>query len=192
MSGMELIFFIAACFVLCFGLVTRTYQWLITHECFSYCRTAFDSIRACKVSHTVPPASRVVVCKMLGRNKGWRADPKWPKRYSIPCDLMFSIKSLKKEGGRGTFGILVFVFPINCHMVWGPEFQEAAKHLHTDMKQQMNALFCYACTCSFASVIKPSLSWPVSLFPFCLSVSLPYSALGGGKGEQATRWELSC
>jgi len=48
---------------------------------------------------------------------------------------VFSNKSWEKEKERGTFGVMVFVFPSNRYMWWSPAFLEMAEHLQAGGKQ---------------------------------------------------------
>ena len=94
--GMELVFFITACRVLCFSFVTKAV--LTAHQCFSYCRTVLAHIKNFSVSHSAPPASRLRVGKRLGRDTARTADPNQPKRYSIPHNIMLSNNTWGWEG----------------------------------------------------------------------------------------------
>ena len=43
------------------------------------------------------------------------ADPKGPKRYSLPHASCSAITARVKEEERGMFGVMAFVFPRNCY-----------------------------------------------------------------------------
>jgi len=64
LTGAELIFFIVAGIVMCFGYVMKTV--LITHQCLAIAEQCLHSIKAFLVSHTAPPVSRLGVQKKLG------------------------------------------------------------------------------------------------------------------------------
>lgn len=107
----DLIFFIAALMVICFGSETKNIDdTLMLQLLLSSAYTVKDF----SVSHTAPPASRLRVQKRLGEGMGRTADPKQPKGYPIAYDGVLSNKSWQKEGGR-SFEFMAFVFPSNCY-----------------------------------------------------------------------------
>lgn len=59
----------------------------------------------------------MVVHNKLGGDIAKTADTNGPEGYPIPYDTMLSNKSWGKEGkNRGTFNVMVFVFPSNGYM----------------------------------------------------------------------------
>lgn len=58
------------------------------------------TLRFFSPSHTTLSVRRLEVNKKLGEAIDRRADPKWPKEYSILHVIMFNDKSYRKEGRR--------------------------------------------------------------------------------------------
>lgn len=72
-ARMELMFFVAACMVLCLGFVTKTFYLLL------------NTVTAFSTFHTaLPPTRRVGVHKLLEVDRTRTADPAWPKGCLTP------------------------------------------------------------------------------------------------------------
>lgn len=160
LTAMELIFFIAARMVLCFGL-------LITHQFFHCCW----AVLACRQGFPFFPffplsMNRLGAGKKLEEDTVRTADPKWPKGYSIPYNIMLSRKKCEE----------VFLGEaINAWRLAGDQ-----SICRTWWVIVFASLFLFV----FASLTKLSLSWRVCCF--CSSYSLPYSAWG------AEEWAGCC
>lgn len=48
--------------------------------------------------HMNPPADRLGVNKKWEGNTAGTADPNWPKKYSIPCDVILSLITIMDDG----------------------------------------------------------------------------------------------
>lgn len=83
---MELVFFIAACVLLCFKFVTKTVL-MITQKCFSYCWTVLAQ------NQSFHGPIRLGVNERLGGSTAATADTNWLWRYSPLKNLMFSNKT---------------------------------------------------------------------------------------------------
>lgn len=94
LAGMELVFFIAAPVVLCFGFVTK--EMLIKYQCFSYCWIQLVTASKSCLFFTLPPGNRagLGVGRMLGEDAARTAEPPWPKGYSS-SHVMLSNKTFQ-------------------------------------------------------------------------------------------------
>lgn len=90
-----------------------------------------------------PTSKQAVVHYKLRGDTAETADPKWPKGYSRPQDMMLSIQSWEEEQGQ-TYGVRVFVSPSHCCMWWSLTLLELAGHLPARGKWRMNSLACFA------------------------------------------------
>jgi len=127
LAGTQLIFFIAAHMVLCFGLVTKTVL-IITQGCVSCCEQCSHSIKAFPASPIAPPV----------RGLGWAGGCEGTRPGAGG-----------KEGERGTFRVTAFDFPGNHYMWWSPAFLDMAGHLPADGKLRMNSFVCFGHTHGF-------------------------------------------
>jgi len=111
LAGIKLIFFIVACMVLCFSVVTETA--MVTHPWFSYCSAVFAQRQGLSAPHTT--YQRV----------GWECTRTWEgtqlrqltpaNQRSIPYHIT-SCSTIKAEGRRrkgGMFRVMAFVFLSN-------------------------------------------------------------------------------
>lgn len=67
---------------------------------------------------------------------------------NTPCYLIscLAIIAVRKKEERGTFGVIVFVFPSNHYIWWSLAFLVfLAEHLPADGNQWISSLFCLAC-----------------------------------------------
>lgn len=78
---MELIFFMAACLLLCFRFMTKTVS--TTHQGFSYCWAA-HSIKAFSILTLPSRQVRLGISKRLRGDTVRLDDTNWSKRYSMP------------------------------------------------------------------------------------------------------------
>lgn len=109
LSEIELIFLIEAC-------IMFAVFWICDDS--SGDNTTLFSVVAeqCLYSALCCPA-REEVGSSQEVGKARTAAPDWPKRYSIPHDVM--IKEKGKEGGReDMLGEMEFTFPRDCYMWW--------------------------------------------------------------------------
>ena len=72
-ARMELIFFLVAGIVLCFGFSLR--RTLITQDVLVTAEQCLHKVRAFSAPHTTPPVSRLEVHKKLGGDMARTADP---------------------------------------------------------------------------------------------------------------------
>ena len=115
-------------------------------------------------------------CTSLGKDAAGTADPRVIPDHMILCSARKAQGKEKEEGGMPR--VTVFVFPSNCQVCRGPACQDVAEHLRADGKGGVNSLFHFACTCSFASLIKLPLYQRTNFSCFCPSSSLPQPARG--------------
>lgn len=66
----------------------------------------------------------------------------------------------------GTYMVMLFVFPSNCCVWWGPTSQEVARLLMRG--NELISLFVLFVKTDFAFVMKLSFSWSMNLFTFLL------------------------
>jgi len=128
--------------------------------------------------------SRLGVGKRLWGGAAGTADINWPKGCPIPYEVVLSIYSWGKVKEGGASGVMAFVFPSNHCAWWNPAFLEIALNIFLP-KESSNFLFCFACVCSFALLIKLILCQPTSfltLTPFWFSPS----------SHHARQWVSSC
>jgi len=99
LAGMELIFSIAACMVLCSRLVTKPV--LVKHSVLGIAEQCLHSIKAFSFSDSGPRTSRLGVGKGLGGDTARTADPDCLKGYPVLYDIMLSNQFWGKdeEGG---------------------------------------------------------------------------------------------
>lgn len=95
LAGMELTFFVAAAVVLCFGLVAGQ-CWQHT-SVLAIAAQPLPSVKALSFPHSATAASRQGVGKRLWGDAAGAADPDWPKKCSVPCNVMLS----NTNWGRG-------------------------------------------------------------------------------------------
>lgn len=135
LAGMELICFLAAHKVLCFGFVLKHCR-----QHTSVLPVAEQHLHSIKIFFpTLPPTpfGRLGMGKRLGSTTARTADLNWMKGCSISYDIMFSNKSSGKGGWRGAFT----AFPSKCSMCWRPA-SGVARQLPADGKQWFLFLFC--------------------------------------------------
>lgn len=84
---MGLVFFLAACGVLCFRPLTKTV--MITHQCFSYGWTAPAQHRGHLCFSLCPQTEEAGVGRSLAGDTAGTADWDWPRCYSVPDNFMF-------------------------------------------------------------------------------------------------------
>ena len=148
LAGIELIFFIVPSMGLCFGFVPKTVLIDNTGMFLLLLSSAYTESRLFLL--LTPPHKWV----------GWGCTRSWEgtqlgqltptDQRAIPYH-MTSCSAYKagEEEGRGTFGVMVFVFPSHCYTWWSPAFLEMAEHLPAHGKEWMNSLFCFACMRGF-------------------------------------------
>lgn len=109
-------------------------------------------------THPTPPAKWLRVHKKLGGYAAGIPDSHWPKGYPRPHDIMLSDQSWgKKVCGCGC---VLWHLPSQVTVT---TVEEMAKDLPTNGKWGINSLFFFACTWSFALLIKLPLSQPAIL-----------------------------
>ena len=145
--GMELICFLVAGIVLCFGFSMK--RTLIMQGCFSYWWAVLTQSQGlfCFSLHATREEAG-------GAQEAWRghSHDSWPRLTQGIFHAVWHhaqhIK-LREEEGRGTNGAMAFAFPCNPYMQWSPASLEMAEHLPADGQQGMNSFFCFACTRGF-------------------------------------------
>lgn len=82
-SGIEVIFFLAAGAVLCFGFSTGIIK--LTQQCLGCCWVMLTQVQEFSVSHALP------VHKKLRESMAKASDPNWPKGYSTPHSIVLHV-----------------------------------------------------------------------------------------------------
>lgn len=103
LAGTELIFFLEAQSVLCFGSVTGAV--LVTHQNLAAAEQSLQRDKAFPFSCSVSSVSGLGVCKKLRRDTTRTADPKGPEGYSMPDNIMHSNAPKLQEGSFGEVAI---------------------------------------------------------------------------------------
>lgn len=84
--------------------------WLLLNSVCTAPRISLDHALPCPAP-LLPLVNGLGVGKRLGWHAAGRADPNWPKHYSIPCNITLIQKSSRKGGGRGDARGYTFCFP---------------------------------------------------------------------------------
>lgn len=138
LAGMELIGFLEAHMMVCFGFVLKHCRQHI-----SVLPIAEQHLHTIKIFFPTlppPPVGRLGMGKRLGSNTARTTDPNWMKGCSISYAIMLSHKSSGKGGWRGAF-IVIFAFPSKYSTCWSPA-SGVARQLWADGKQWFLFLFC--------------------------------------------------
>lgn len=120
LTGIALIFFMAACIVLCFGFVTKTV--LIANQCFCCCWEVLAehwsfSFLLCSANEEVEAEAVQEARRGTATAAGYRSE----------------IKAWEKKGCRDVTVVVFFLWSY-YYTWWGPAFHEMNGHLPADRK----------------------------------------------------------
>lgn len=111
----------------------------------------------------------------------------------IPDDMTScSIYKMGARSGKGgTFGVMMFVCPNQCHTRMGSALLEMAEYLRAHQKQWMNSLICFACVRGFWHPYLTAFISTDEFFSFYPFVFLP-DLTGQGVCEwMSGAWQLA-
>lgn len=170
---------------------------LITYQCFRYSWTVLSQHQGHFIFQLLLKGIGLELHEEVGEDTAERDKLSRQKGYPMTYNIVLMNKSSGK-GGKVKYSLWVtaFFFSITCYMYWGLAFQDAAKHLPAHGQQWMHSLFCFACTCSFASLPKLSLSWLTiccEFLRFCSSFFLAHLPAGNERlgGGSPVGWDQS-
>jgi len=151
---MELVFFIAAQMVLCFGFVSKTA--LLTHWWFSSCWAVLAQHKDFLCFSYQEETGVLVLGNSLRGNIARTADSNWPKGYSLPYNIVIS----NETGERKRF----FQSSHSSESGWASMC----------WCEVVSNYLCSTCFLLFPSLIKLSLSKLTSFSCFCPYDFLPH------------------
>lgn len=145
---------------------------LITHEWFSCCWVVLTQSQGLPCFSSCLLVNRLGMHKKLGGDTVRRANPKWPKEYSVPYDIMLKHKT-EESCLEGCNWALVSLWQAIVFCI-------TLTRLHP-------LLLCVCVLPLSPIVIKLSLFQPMSILTFALPILFPLSSWGW-EVEWANEW----
>lgn len=153
-------FFVIACVALWLGFLTK--MVLITHQCLVLLSSAYTT--------SIPSRDILAVSRVEARRScEGQLTPTDRRLYSITYEIVPSIKSWRKEAGRGY--VQSDAIPSSCSYIqWSPAFLAMAEHSWWEGVKELLVLFCSHAQCgglilpghnvaTTAAVYLPLLNW---------------------------------
>lgn len=130
----------------------------MTPGCFMSCWTVLTQSQGLQGLSGCPTSEWAGLWNKLGGNRARTADSSQPKGCSRSLGITLSSKGWGKGRGGCSQFLCLSSQLTDCYVGWSPAFLERANHLPAVGKRRMNFSACFPCACSFASLLKLSIS----------------------------------